>query len=125
MDNLFIERTPYTPAVHFDYQSGSLQISGNSFPKNPKSFYDPILEWTEHYILKDRPNTKVDFKLDYISSNSRIIILRLLKLVKLLKRQQNNTEVTWHYHSEDEEIFNEGKRLAQISKLNLNFASYS
>ena len=42
MENFYLEETPKTPQIYFDYSQGTLVITGRSIPENSIEFYSPL-----------------------------------------------------------------------------------
>ena len=108
MEKLLIEPTNYTPKVEFDPQSGILFLEGKSLPENVLSFYQPILDWIENYIVEAKNETKVICNLDYINTTSSKLILDILIRLKKLETQGKSAKVEWHYDEDDEDIKDTG-----------------
>ena len=108
MEKLLIEPTNYTPKVELDPQSGILFLEGKSLPENVLSFYQPIIDWIENYIVEAKNETKVICNLDYINTTSSKLILDILIRLKKLETQGKSAKVEWHYDEDDEDIKDTG-----------------
>jgi SiaC family regulatory phosphoprotein len=42
MQNLVIPAAARTPAIHFDFSSNHLKVSGESYPEDVTEFYKPV-----------------------------------------------------------------------------------
>ncbi len=40
------------PEINLDPQQDVFEILGKSLPEDAKSFYDPVIEWFEEYLIK-------------------------------------------------------------------------
>lgn len=109
MNNLFINIHPnllYYPQVHFDYQTGKCEISGESYMEETFKFYEPIVTWLRDYIAEGRT---IDFniKLTYFNTSSSRFILEIIDMLKAYKEKGGNVSVNWYYKEEDPDMLNE------------------
>ena len=121
MDNLSIFGTEDAPRVYFDAENGTLEITGRSLPENVNVYYHPIIEWALQYVKNPQAKTKIDFKLEYLNSASSKKILELLVILKQLQSMGHELEVNWYHKYEDEDMFEEGRDFATMTKLNFSF----
>src|SRR4051812_32854409 len=85
MESLKIAATNNTPEINFDYDKGSLLISGRCFTQNILEFYAPVKKWVEDYLAAPKDATTLDLQIEYMNSASTVIIANLLKRVSQLK----------------------------------------
>lgn len=121
MEKLLIEPTNYTPKVEFDPQSGILFLEGKSLPENVLSFYQPIIDWIENYIVEAKNETKVICNLDYINTTSSKLILDILIKLKKLETRGKSAKVEWHYDEDDEDIKDTGIDYSDIVGMPFDF----
>ena len=121
MEKLLIEPTNYTPKVELDPQSGILFLAGKSLPENVLSFYQPIIDWIENYIVEAKNETKVICNLDYINTTSSKLILDILIRLKKLETQGKSAKVEWHYDEDDEDIKDTGIDYSDIVGMPFDF----
>jgi hypothetical protein len=123
MENLIIKYTPETPSIHFDANSGLLQIKGRCIPSNPDDFWSEILLWFDTYIQQPAIETKFIINLEYfnISSSKRILFL-LYKLNELIELGYK-ASVDWYYRESEEDMFEVGQDYAYMVKVPFNFYS--
>jgi hypothetical protein len=82
--SLIIEETPKSPQIELDSLTGDFIFSGRSIPENAAKIYEPILNWTNQYILDARPVTNVRINLEYFNTSSSLWLAKILKvLVKI------------------------------------------
>lgn len=122
LEKLEIEKTRNTPFILLDNQAGSFKFSGNSFPENSKSFYEPIFNWLNRYEKTPNSLLEVDFMLDYINSSSAHMIFRIIKKLEEIARQGSKITIRWHYYGDDDDMYEEG--LGYSEKVNLPFEFY-
>jgi hypothetical protein len=109
MKELIFERTPKTPYVNLNADTGEMRLVGRSIPENPEEFYEPVFNWVDDYYAKKPKKTRVNLQLEYINSGSSKFIMELLQ--KLAIHHHNNLETTinWYYEEDDESLLELGK----------------
>jgi len=115
VNTLFIKGTSKTP--HIEFKPGILQISGRSIPEDSVAFYQPVLKWTEDYLDKPEPLTRVNFKMEYISSGSNRFIFALFKMLDESYTQGHNIVINWYYEEDDDTIKNLRRYFQALVKL--------
>lgn len=106
MEDIIIEKTSKTPAVHFNYNENRLEIAGVSIPEDADSFYNPLMEWIESYVEKKRPEaTTMVLKLIYFNTSTSDYLVTMLKNLKKLKPSLGATK------TEEEEASSESNDL--------------
>ena len=125
MDSLTIEETNYTPKVDFNLDSHEFEIAGNSFPENSKKFYEPVIDWLQQYVEEPSSNTRVTFRLEYISSSSLKNVLNMLKILKKIHGKGLGLEINWFYDEDDDDILDAGVKLSNITDLEFKLEAFS
>lgn len=108
-----------TPAIKFYPGKGFLEIKGRSISENSVSFYRPLLNSVERYLLKPVSPTIVHLHFDYFNTASAKCIMELLKRLESLTRQGVKVEVKWYYKQDEPATHQAG--LDYKSILNLDF----
>ena len=125
MEKLIFEASTQTPSIHFDSQSGIMEIKGRSIPDNPDEFWGPVLSWFDSYLMNPFQKTIVKIDLEYfnISSSKRILFL----LYKLNELSENGfkVKVEWHYRESDEDMYEVGQDYAYMVKVPFEFKEYT
>lgn len=116
MENLHITGTENTPGVDFDFNIGILEMSGKSYSADPTSFYKPVLDWVESYVLmfSSRP-TVFNVRLEQFDDESTKILLYVFQ--KLGKLPQ--LKVNWFYN--DVHILEIGEDLSYMGGTHFDF----
>ncbi len=124
METLFIEAGKYTPEVILNPDAETFSFSGKSFPVNPLPFYEPIIEWFEHFLTKEKITKEivVKFEFDYINTASSKQIAMLLTIMESSPANQN-IKIEWHYDPQDSDILETGLRFSEPVKLNFKFVT--
>jgi hypothetical protein len=103
MDDLRLEATKSTPAIHFDAKDGVLAITGKSYPENAAKFYGPILEWIDRYLDSNEDgNVVVNLEIVYLNSSSSKAFLNLFDILDRFAKKGRNVVINWRYHEENE-----------------------
>ncbi|MFH0822061.1 MAG: DUF1987 domain-containing protein [Pseudomonadota bacterium] len=103
MENLVLHATKSSPSIHFDAQSGTMEIKGKSYPENTSKFFAPVLEWLGQYLeFSDKRPIVVELELTYLNSSSSKAFMNLFQLLERATRNGKEIVVNWHYHEENE-----------------------
>ncbi len=119
MENLNLEKTAKTPLVCFDYDSGTLKLSGRSIPEDSFAFFSKLLQWIDEYISQPQQSTKFIVDLEYFNTSSSKFLLEMLKKFKAIAQSQNSFLVEWCYEEGDDDMLDTGKEYMDL--LNLEF----
>ena len=122
MKALYIEPTDVTPELKFEPDSGVFHIIGNSLPEKSVEFYEPIIDWANHFFYSsDVPESvTIDFKLHYYNTPSSKQIARLLKIIETSPFSENIT-INWFYDEEDFDMLEAGQRYSNMLKIDFKF----
>lgn len=103
MEKLIIEPTKTSPYICLDPASQLYEISGQSFPEDPKEIYNPVFKWLEEHL--PAINRPVSFKLhpEYFNSASNRLLLKLFRILEMFAQTGKNIEIVWYYSDEDSE----------------------
>jgi len=91
MENINLEKTKYTPKINLDAINGTIDIVGDSYPKDCFEFYENIQLWLKEYFKNYQGLTKINIELPYINSSS-------LKIFK----DGSKIEINWIYDEEND-----------------------
>lgn len=120
MDRIVIHGTHKTPLVELDASRGFIAIKGRSTPEDPDKTYKEVIQWIEEYLLNPRKNTTIDFYFEYLNSSSTKVLVYLMnKFLIASKAKVTNILVNWTYS--DDDMFEFGKDLADITEIQFNF----
>ncbi|WP_026999693.1 DUF1987 domain-containing protein [Eisenibacter elegans] len=124
MENIHIEGTARSPYVHFNAETGELEISGRSIPEHAINFYKPLLDWLEQYMNNPKLQTKMVFNLEYFNTASSKCILDLLRqLEKVQETNKTEVSVKWFYDDGDEDMEESGNDFKSLINLNIELHS--
>lgn len=110
MENIVITATSRTPAVSFDFASGVLRISGESYPEDVSRFYNPLYEALDRYLGQlSEGSCRFDFALVYFNSSSAKAIMMLMERLDAAAEAGLDVDVHWFYDPEDETMHELGE----------------
>ena len=114
MDSIFIEGTPKTPSVSFDYDRGNLLLKGRSIPENSIEFYKPLVDWLEKYASSPQSKTVCEIQLEYFNTSSSKCLLDLFKKMEGMSKNGNEIIINWYYEEDDEDMLEAGEDYQSI-----------
>ena len=117
MTNILLDGSPKTPTVHFDGETGILELRGRSIPENSIEFYKPLIDWIDQYARAPRPQTQLRVQLEYFNTSSSKCILDLFKKLENVRSSGNEVLVLWHYETDDEDMLEAGEDYQAIISL--------
>ena len=125
MKKLIIDKTKNTPKIIFDKKANIFEISGRSLPEEVTSFYSPVFEWLDKYVINPNDKTVFKFKFEYVNSSSRRVLHEILTILERIKTQGKNILIEWYYLDDDVEMKEVGNDYSEIIDLPFNFVSYT
>ena len=108
MENLHIEATKYTPEIKMDFATGTIGMTGKSYPENTFEFYEPIMNWLKEYFEAPKEKTTVNLEIIYFNSSSSKLFFDFFDLIEENK-DGNNIEINWIYDEENESAMEAGE----------------
>ncbi|MCU7834585.1 MAG: DUF1987 domain-containing protein [gamma proteobacterium symbiont of Taylorina sp.] len=122
MQTLEISATKSSPAVHFDAQSNTLSIMGESYPENTAQFYEPVFEWLEEYIdsLQEQHVT-FNMELIYFNSSSSKALMDIFDILEEACDEDKKIVLNWIYDEDNDAALEYGEEFAEdIESLTFN-----
>ena len=104
---LNIEKEQYTPLIKYVETDNVLIIEGKSISEDPLSFYQPLFNWTNEFLISPFELT-VDFNLEYFNTASSKMIY---DFVKKIFEADIKPKFIWKYMEDDEDIEDCGSEL--------------
>lgn len=121
MDAFLIPESKNSPKIDFRPEDGTFNISGKSFHENPQKVFGGTLEWIKKLNLPSEYNGSLSIQLSYISSNSMIYLLRILKAFEEITNASPNFIGKWYYYKDDELIQTAGEDLEEMVTLQFEY----
>lgn len=110
MENILIEKTPYTPEIKSDLENCSLDIRGKSYPENTFEFYKTITTWAEAFISAHQGKDLVfNFEILYFNSSSSKALFDLFDLLEEAVKEGSKITVNWIYDEDNESMEEAGE----------------
>jgi hypothetical protein len=123
MDDLIIKGSNdiyYIPGIHFSAQTGILEITGESYPEDTQTFYQPILKWLDDFFLYVNRPVTLNIKLTYFNTSSSKSILDLLLKLKEQKEKGTDINVNWFFSGDDPDVEEDVEDFKLDSGLDIN-----
>jgi hypothetical protein len=124
MEPLHRQGTIDSPSIILDKANEQFQISGQSYPANVSSVYQPVMEWLDQYIAQPNRKTTLHLKFEYFNTASSKAILDILTKLEKLHKDGHEVLINWHYRSDDEEMLEGGEGYAELVDVPFTFTSY-
>ncbi|PHR72293.1 MAG: hypothetical protein COA66_06140 [Arcobacter sp.] len=120
MENIFIEKTKYTPEIRLNAQKGEINFTGKSYPENTFEFYKPILTWIEEYLAKNIQNkTVINMEIIYFNSSSSKLFFDFFDIIDDASKN-HDIIINWIYDEENDSALEAGEDFIEDFE-NLNF----
>jgi len=101
MENLTIEETKYTPRIELD-KSGTISMTGKSYPENTFEFYEPMMNWVKEYFdTCAAATTTVNLEITYFNSSSSKLFFDFFDLLEEAS-EEHTIKINWIYDEENE-----------------------
>jgi SiaC family regulatory phosphoprotein len=114
MKPLSIEPTDRTPTVLFDFDSGHLEISGESYPEDATEFYTPVFTALDSYLEGlGHGRCRFDLKMVYFNSSSAKAVMMLLDKLDAAAGEGAHVSIRWFYDEEDETMKELGEEFSE------------
>lgn len=104
------ERSPY---ISFDFTSGQMKISGESYPEDAAAFFGPLLKELEEQLSTPGPNLVLDLNLAYFNSSSAKALMNIFQMLEDAAAQGRQVAINWHFHNDDDTMEEFGHDFAE------------
>lgn len=115
-----IKKTNKTPLVEFNYNIGTIKISGKMISENPMEFFDQLDAMLDRFSLLQKPSLTANIYLDYFNSVSSKGFLKFLRKIISVKENGVSVEINWYYQKDDIELKEAGEDYAFILQYPFN-----
>ena len=103
MTRIVREASERTPFVDFDFDSGQLTMSGESYPENAAAFFGPLIQALQEYLSQSgRRNLTFNLKMLYFNSSSAKALMNLFQLMENEAQNGSLIVINWYYHQNDD-----------------------
>lgn len=125
MENFQIEGENYIPTVNFNAETGTLEISGESYHEYTIEFFQPIFEWLNNYLEQEGRTIVFNFRMTYFNTSSSRRFLEIFDLLEDYNKSKNgNVTVNWYYEKDDVDMLESGEEYAEDVDLGFNLLAY-
>ncbi|MFW5804073.1 MAG: DUF1987 domain-containing protein [bacterium] len=121
MEVLKIEGTIDSPQIILDPGNKKFELSGQSLPENPASFYAPVFEWCNKYKETPLESTTFDFKMEYLNTSSTKMITELIYKLKDIIDVGKELKIHWYYEPMDFDMKKLGTDISYITGIPFDF----
>ncbi len=111
-----LEATKKTPEITIVKESAFVIIKGRLIPEDPESIFNKISENID-LVFDQNGKLTLDLELEYFNTSSARYLYDLLMVLK----QKGSCNIIWRYEEDDEDIFESGKELQEMTELNFEY----
>lgn len=123
MDTIHIQKTKASPEIIMNFQNGSLDITGESYPENAMSFYKPVFDWLKSAI-DSKKELLINFKLDYFNTSTSKCVIDILDMVDKYHGSGGIVKIKWYYKEDDDDMMETGEEFSSDLKAPFEILSY-
>ncbi len=114
MNSLNIPATGRTPGVAFDFASGHLRLSGESYPDDVATFFGPVFTALRDYLAQPGEGAiRFDMELLYFNSSSAKALMNIFQMLEAVAATGRPVAVTWCHEENDESMCELGEDFAE------------
>ncbi len=114
MQKLEIEPTKTTLGISFDPNKHLLEFYGKSYPTNPVTFFQPLINWVEKYLLfYPSENTKLLFRMEYFNTSSSTFLYKMLEMFDVHHQKFSNVEIIFECSDKEDDVIDSWKSLLE------------
>jgi len=104
MQNLNIESTQSTPAIHADAKAGTIEMRGDSYPENSFELFSPVMGWIEDFLRNDDRALTLNLYLLYLNTSSVKAMMDIFDILEEAHRGARKVAVNWYYDEQNERV---------------------
>lgn len=114
MGCLTIPATGRTPGVSFDFASGHLRMTGESYPDDVAAFFGPVFEALRGFLGDpDGGPIRFDMELLYFNSSSAKALMNIFQMLETVAKGGRPVTLTWCVEESDESMRELGEDFAE------------
>jgi hypothetical protein len=104
MNTLEIIATQSTPSVVTNWQAGTLEMKGDSYPENSFDFFAPVLAWVQAFLNEADQPLRLELHLLYLNTSSVKVMMDIFDIMEESHQGGKEVYVNWYYESDNERI---------------------
>ncbi len=115
MDPIRIDGTDRIPTVAFDFPSGQLSLSGESYPEDAAAFYVPLLDALRRYVSvcpKER-SVVLTLAMVYFNSSSAKALMNIFQVLEATAAEGRSVTINWIFRTGDDTMQEFGEDFAE------------
>ncbi|QNN46466.1 DUF1987 domain-containing protein [Thermomonas brevis] len=104
MNDIRIDPTQSSPAIHADTAAGVLRLSGDSYPENAFDLFGPVIDWVERYLAGGDAPLRLELRLLYLNTSSIRAMIDIFDLLETAHGEGRAVSVQWIYDQRNERV---------------------
>lgn len=125
MESLHIQGHEERPSIHFDAETGILEITESSYPEYTNEIYNPVMEWLQEYLSVEGRKIAFNFKLDYFNTSTSFRFQQIInKLNDYYMNKNGDVTINWYYEDGDIDMLENGEDYSKDAKVPFNLIAY-
>lgn len=104
MGDLKIDGTASTPYIFGNWQTGILEMRGDSYPENSFEFFTPVLAWVESFLGESGQPLTAELHLLYLNTSSVKAMMDIFDMLEDAHGRGRQVSVHWYYDEENERV---------------------
>ena len=126
MKDLFLKHDfdNQTPLVDFKV-NGELKIEGRSFPEDPLSFFEPVINWLKELKTLELKVVTMTVRLEYFNTSTSKLVLYMFKILEDMHNEgQTKSKIIWLCNKYDEDMVESGKDYKSLVDIPFELVEY-
>ena len=103
-ENIHILGSSSTPKILLNKDEGIIELRGNSFTEDSKTFYWSLSRWLMEYSYEPAEKTKVLLAFNYMNSSSNMVVAQMFARLNELLNGGSLLDVEWYYEKGDTDM---------------------
>jgi|SRR6056297_2067901 len=118
---IFNEGDHHKPSIKFDKETGTLSVTGSSYPENAEKVYYPVLDWLSEFDFVQTPKMVLHISLKYYNTATSKKLFEIIKKYNQAWKNGQKAEIRWEYMSDDEDMFESGRYYSELVEVPFHF----
>lgn len=97
--NLNLAGTQSTPAIQANWDSGLLQMSGESYPENTYELFTAVIAWVDQFLAETSLPLRLELHLNYLNTSSIRAMIDVFDRLQMAFEAGRELSVVWLYDS--------------------------
>ena len=111
--NISVSRGPVTLGIEGDAETGTVSLSGSSYPEDAFAFFESITNWIESYFDTDPKTFTLVCEIDHLNSSSSKSLFDLLDMGEHHAPVGCKSSVIWRHPAIDPDMRIVGEEFAE------------